>query len=556
MAARPYISSETLRLPPVEIDRVRELIAHPRLYNRRRVEAYRFENADLVRVDVTHTILIPALVDDFEDDAVSQYSGRGNREALDLLLTRHRDALKQRAQVRAPRLVTLGFFQKRPYPTLEAHDADGSLLPIISLREAAVLFASLLLVIYGRRYGTDSDGQEHPDWAPVKNLLLKDLVPVVRKPPQETSSYPAADGWSDSHVKTIREGIERLANEGNAVAEGMRSGVNGRPPEIFATLDSISRSTHRFAIVHAAPGDRIVVSHRYREPKGFVEVEEPAQNLPGYRPLASLGVVPKHVNFKARNHSHTHSFTMMVHAPEGTTAEFCLWAQRDLDPAAPRNEWVKVLVDDVSKRGPVAQISCRNHEGQDRAEQVGMEFESKGVATAGFQIQRNGLARDAGFVGGLLTVLLALGVVFPEKIVQSRGSAASLVLVFPATATALLAQRLHPVTELLGSFIRKSLLLMALIGFLAAAFGGVDLVSEHWVVGLSAVGLAICAFFTVMLLVLAFRTRARPQDWPAREAVDALLKKDVASARRLMGAIAIGCAAGTLVLTIIGLART
>jgi hypothetical protein len=555
LPVRAHISSETLRLPPVEIDRVRELIRQPRLYNRRRVEEYRFENADLVRVDVTQTILIPALLDDFDPDVVNRYAGISNRDALDILLTSHKEALKPGGLESAPRLVTLGFFQKRPYPTLEARGADGSALAILSLREAARLFATFLLVIYRRRYGDDGTGNEHVEWAPVKNVLLKDLVPLIRKPPKDPGGYPAADGWSDEHLDNIQAELTKLADAGNSVAQRMQNGraVNS---QVYGTLTSVSRATHRFAIVNAAPGDRIVVSHRYREPKGFVEVEEQAQPLRWYSPLASLGVVPKHVNFKARNHSHTHSFTMMVNAPPGTTAEFCLWSQRHLDPEVPGQEWVKVLVDDVSKRGPVAQISCRNHEGQDRSEQVGMEFESTGVATAGFQIQRRGLARDAAFVGGLLTVLLAIGVVFPEKIVASKGSAASLVLVFPATATALLAQRLHPVTELLGSFIRKSLLIMALVGFLAAAFGGVNLVSPRWVVMLSALGLVVCGFFTVMLLVLAFRLRSRSQDWTAREPVDALLRRDVEGARRLMAIIGGSCVAVTLVLTVIGLYRT
>jgi hypothetical protein len=214
--------------------------------------------------------------------------------------------------------------------------------------------------------------------------------------------------------------------------------------------------------------------------------------------------------------------------------------------------------DELSERGGVVHVRCHNHEDQDLDIQAEMEHESSGDVIASFQLQQRGLVRDATLVGFLLTFLLVIGVVFPAAITASQTSAASLILVLPATAIALLAQRFpEPVTDDFAGLVRRGLIAMALIGFAAAALGGIKIVVDTgWITALSSVALLFAGLLVGLIARLAFGDRTRNTDWPARHAPLTIIRQDTDSARKYCIKLVVAVVLGVVALCVIRLIRT
>jgi hypothetical protein len=184
-----------------------------------------------------------------------------------------------------------------------------------------------------------------------------------------------------------------------------------------------------------------------------------------------------------------------------------------------------------------------------------MEEESVGDVIGAFQLSQRGLVRDASFVGVLLVLLLVLGTAYPKAILMGRGAAASLILVLPASATALLAQRFpEPVTEDFAHLVRRSLLVVTLIGFAAAVVGGLRLISSPDFLAIcSAAALLFTAVPVGLMIRLGFRPRERDSDWPVRWPPANIIQKDVRGAFRFSVWLTVVSVVSALILAMIGI---
>ncbi|MGQ0805525.1 MAG: hypothetical protein ACT4PI_16905 [Actinomycetota bacterium] len=466
----------------IETDRLGELLERSTAFYARRVDRLTFASGSRYHWDVTNEITIPTLNED-----------------------------TARTREPQPRVVSLGVYEKIPYPDLVVMDASGDQLPVLGRKERALLLGDLFLRGHVPKASPRNDARLR---------AIKSLVNLVIFSPRTLATQLA-----DDLRAYLRDWDYALTH-----------------PDLFSKgLDKLVGSRHVLAVVVARPGETVVVRHSYSQEFRWDERDPFGHG----RLVNSLGMLPRRIFLRYLNISQPSSYHLIVEAPEGLCVEDAGWTVSE-DAAAfhrelPKGAFLRGTTVTLSsyQRDPVVCTHLANEPTYSthlRAAHIARRFLRKAgspvgkallgisprpevapakpepsVAQFGVQIHPRGVVRFAAAVLAALLGAFATVVWQIDKLprVESDAAGAALVAV-PALGGLALSQLVSRATARLVSSLRWMLIFGSLVAFICAGLIAFH-ISAKWIVLNAAIGAGFSLAGLSGLLWSAFSTR-KPTD--------------------------------------------